>query len=37
MNLFKELSVVDVKDGPIVEDRGLGIYPNSVYAPYTCI
>ena len=25
------------KDGPIVEDRALGIYPNSVYALYSCI
>ena len=25
------------KDGRIVEDRALGIYPNSVYALYTCI
>ena len=24
------------KDGRIVEDRALGIYPNSVYALYTC-
>ena len=25
------------KDGPIVEDKELGIYPNSVYALYTWI
>ena len=25
------------KDGRIVEVRALGIYPNSVYAVYTCI
>ena len=25
------------KDVRIVEDRALGIYPNSVYALYTCI
>ena len=25
------------KDGRIVKDMALGIYPNSVYALYTCI
>ena len=24
-------------DARILEDRAVGIYPNSVYAPYTCI
>ena len=31
------LELVVTKDDRILEDRALGIYPNSVYALYTCI
>ena len=37
MDSENQKTLVETKDGRIVEDRALGIYPNSVYALYTCI
>ena len=41
MNIINQVNdhnlIGTIKDDGIVEDRALGIYPNSVYALYTCI
>ena len=37
MTLLYDKRIDIDKDGPIVEDRALGIYPNSMYTLYTCM